>query len=339
VQKINSPTITITWLLSTITYALTNLAQAAPSYGPVQTGTMLWDIVAQVAPSSDKVNRYQVIVALHKVNPHAFKVPCNMNSLKVGEYLNVPPLAVIQQVTSKEARQEYNRQLDEWKNRRQTSIICSNTETAKATTTTETSATSPGTGETATPSPTTVTAMANPSLTANPTPTDKPVGMEASTNANPTLPTEATATNDSTSQPTTATATPEPPTAQPTEQPVNAQETQPTPTAVTTVTNIPTTLIAANETTEPVNNQPVSDSNNVTPESQQPSSAPFLIVASTILGLMLTLLIIWLLRRHGEKQAQAQEASEKYTFAEPFDDMPLPMNYSAKNLTNSPTQA
>jgi FimV-like protein len=102
----------------------TNIVQAeeANSYGPVKRGDSLWAIASKVSPPS--VGIYQAILALHKANPHAFTTPCNLNSLKVGDLLRIPSLSEMQAITQAEASKEMTRQIEEWKNRRQTPIVC-----------------------------------------------------------------------------------------------------------------------------------------------------------------------------------------------------------------------
>ena len=91
-----------------------NWVYANETYGPIQSGEMLWDIASKIRPNQD-VSRHQVIIALQKANPHAFRIPCNINSLKIKQVLNVPNLTAIQALTHKEAIAEYSRQNDQWK--------------------------------------------------------------------------------------------------------------------------------------------------------------------------------------------------------------------------------
>ncbi len=102
----------------------TNIVQAeeANSYGPVKRGDSLWAIASKVSPPS--VNIFQAILALYRANPHAFTTPCNLNSLKAGDLLRIPSLSEMQAITQAEASQEMTRQTEEWKNRRQTPIVC-----------------------------------------------------------------------------------------------------------------------------------------------------------------------------------------------------------------------
>jgi len=97
-------------------------AENINTYGPIKSGDMLWNIAAKVSPSS--ISRHQAILALHRANPHAFRISCNINSLKVGDILRIPSFLEMQTLSRAEATQELNRQNDEWKNRRQQSIVC-----------------------------------------------------------------------------------------------------------------------------------------------------------------------------------------------------------------------
>jgi len=109
--------------------ATPSLAQtAAKTYGPIKTGDKLWNIAAQVRPNSS-ISRYQAMLALHKANPHAFEIPCNINSLKIGHILYIPSHADMQALTKTQAVKEFSRQQKEWKAHRQQKqqIVCSQT--------------------------------------------------------------------------------------------------------------------------------------------------------------------------------------------------------------------
>ena len=95
------------------------------TYGPIQSGDRLWDIAIQLRPNST-ISRYQVMIALLKANPQAFRIPCNLNSLKTGNRLNVPSLADMQVLTPEQALVEFNRQNEEWQlaRRQEQKIIC-----------------------------------------------------------------------------------------------------------------------------------------------------------------------------------------------------------------------
>ncbi len=88
-------------------------------YGPIQPGDILWDIAKQITPDPT-VNRYQIMLALLKINPHAFRTPCNLNTLKVGQRLRKPNLLEIQALTPQQAKQEYEQQTKLWRNYRLT---------------------------------------------------------------------------------------------------------------------------------------------------------------------------------------------------------------------------
>jgi FimV-like protein len=86
-------------------------------YGPIQEGDMLWNIATTMRPD-ESVSRYQVMMALLQINPTAFEVPCNVNSLKIGKTLQVPSLEAIKMFDRTQAFREFNRQGNEWKNYR-----------------------------------------------------------------------------------------------------------------------------------------------------------------------------------------------------------------------------
>lgn len=106
-----------------ILISLNSYAEEA-TYGPTKTGEAVWHIAKKISPPSASVSIYQVILALQKLNPNAFKLACNINSLKAGVSLQLPKIEEIQTVTYYEAQQEYNRQNTEWKNRYESPIEC-----------------------------------------------------------------------------------------------------------------------------------------------------------------------------------------------------------------------
>lgn len=97
-------------------------AQEIHTYGPIEPGEMLWNIAGKVSPAS--IDRHQAILALHRTNPHAFSISCNMNSLRVGEKLRIPSLLEMQAFSRDDAIKELNRQEEEWKNRHSNPIVC-----------------------------------------------------------------------------------------------------------------------------------------------------------------------------------------------------------------------
>jgi pilus assembly protein FimV len=93
------------------------------TYGPTQAGEMLWRIAGKLYPD-DAVSRHQAMLALHKANPQAFGISCNLNSLKVGQTLRVPTLSEVQAITHAQALKAYKQQETDWQNRHQTPIVC-----------------------------------------------------------------------------------------------------------------------------------------------------------------------------------------------------------------------
>lgn len=85
-------------------FALFPHSAAADGYGPVRSGDSLWKIAAQVnTPPDSELSRQQIMLALLRHNPHAFQSPCNVNSLKLGAYLQLPSPAQIAQTSKTEA--------------------------------------------------------------------------------------------------------------------------------------------------------------------------------------------------------------------------------------------
>jgi FimV-like protein len=90
------------------------LSHANETYGPLRNGETLWTIAPKVKPS-DTITRHQMIVSLFKANPHAFRIPCNINSLKIKQILTIPSLAEIEKITHEEALALYKEQNAAWK--------------------------------------------------------------------------------------------------------------------------------------------------------------------------------------------------------------------------------
>lgn len=93
------------------------------TYGPTQTGEMLWRIAGKLYPDNT-ISRHQAMLALHKANPQAFGISCNLNSLKIGQTLRVPTLSEVQTITRAQALKAYKQQETDWQNRHQTPIVC-----------------------------------------------------------------------------------------------------------------------------------------------------------------------------------------------------------------------
>jgi len=86
----------------------------ADQYGPLRNGETLWTIAPKVKPS-DTITRHQMIIAILNANPHAFRLPCNINSLKIKQTLTIPSLAEIEQISHQQALVTYNEQNAAWK--------------------------------------------------------------------------------------------------------------------------------------------------------------------------------------------------------------------------------
>jgi len=108
-----------------LSIAVPSQAQEKATYGPIKTGDMLWNIAAKVRQDST-ISRYQAMLALHKANPDAFDIPCNLNSLKMGHLLYIPSRADMQVLSKTQAVKEFYRQNKEWKayRRQRQKIIC-----------------------------------------------------------------------------------------------------------------------------------------------------------------------------------------------------------------------
>lgn len=95
----------------------------AEQYGPVKSGDVLWTIAGKTRPDRS-VSLHQMLIALLKENPNAFRQPCNFNTLKIGKTLSVPPLEKIKAISQADAVTEFARQNEQWRNRQQ-GITCS----------------------------------------------------------------------------------------------------------------------------------------------------------------------------------------------------------------------
>ena len=74
---------------------------------------MLWNIAKSVRPDRS-VSMEQMMLALQRANPGAF-IDNNVNNLKTGEILRVPSRDEAAQLTRKEARTEFARQTQAWR--------------------------------------------------------------------------------------------------------------------------------------------------------------------------------------------------------------------------------
>lgn len=95
------------------------------TYGPLKSSDRLWNIAASVRPDK-KINHFQAMLALLKANPHAFRISCNLNSLKkAGPILSVPSRAKMRALSKNKAIKEFYRQDKEWKDyKRGKPIVC-----------------------------------------------------------------------------------------------------------------------------------------------------------------------------------------------------------------------
>lgn len=174
-------------ILITLYSAISSFPLLAKEYGPLQSGDSLWEIAGKVSPN-DSVSRYQTIMALQKLNPDAFRISCNINSLKTGVVLQVPSLTQVEALTADQAFDEYTRQNEAWKNRKKQEIVCppitdTNTTSSAETTTTEVP----------------VTAQPTDTTTTNPTsPVESTASTEATATTTPVTETTATDNNGNT---------------------------------------------------------------------------------------------------------------------------------------------
>jgi pilus assembly protein FimV len=77
---------------------------ADDSYGPVERGETLWPIAERLRPRG--ITTRQMAMALLRANPQAF-IDGNINMLRTGAVLAVPPLAFIQELDAATARREF----------------------------------------------------------------------------------------------------------------------------------------------------------------------------------------------------------------------------------------
>ena len=96
------------------------------SYGPIKRGELIWDIALKTRPDAS-ITPYQMMLALLQTNPHAFRVPCNINSLKEDVLLYIPPPKDVENIPREKAQQDYEQQNEAWKmhQRNHQRIVCS----------------------------------------------------------------------------------------------------------------------------------------------------------------------------------------------------------------------
>ncbi len=95
-------------------------------YGPIRPGESLWRIFDKV-PRQKGIDRFSWMIAVQRLNRHAFSQPCNSNSLKAGVQLDLPSQQQIDTVSPVMASSETHRQAGEWEGyrRRREAIYCS----------------------------------------------------------------------------------------------------------------------------------------------------------------------------------------------------------------------
>jgi FimV-like protein len=304
---------------SLVGYGITPIsAEETHTYGPIKAGDMLWTIAGKVSPPS--VSRHQVVLALQQANSHAFSVPCNFNSLKLGETLRIPSLTEIQVLTPEKAVEELNRQNEAWQNRRQKNIVCppitQPTAEKTASQTTEELQQAASTEEAAlkTTSPQEIA----PSTTANSVAvtTVQPATTESSSATTAVNVAQAPTPEVPSPSPSTPLTSPDPvatsPAAPPNNQPALVPEIE-------------------NEATESVETQLSSPIIPITREPSQPEEtyvlnnwvSPKLIALLTIGTIILVLLSMGLRKKAVKRNLAKNEMLENYTFSEPIEEMPL----------------
>ena len=74
------------------------------SYGPVQRGETLWPIAERLRPTG--ITTRQMAMALLRANPQAF-IDGNINRLRAGAVLQIPPRSFVEQLDAATARREF----------------------------------------------------------------------------------------------------------------------------------------------------------------------------------------------------------------------------------------
>ncbi len=84
----------------------------AQQIGPTQRGDSLWVLASRLKQQMD-LSEYQIMLALLRENPEAF-IENNMNRLKRGRVLKVPPRETVSAIPLAEATRDYAVQLEQW---------------------------------------------------------------------------------------------------------------------------------------------------------------------------------------------------------------------------------
>ena len=80
-------------------------------YGPVRRGEILTAIAQKLKPSG--ITTWQMSIVIYRANPHAF-TDGNINELRVGSILNVPPLEVIEKLDNPSAIAAFAAETTRW---------------------------------------------------------------------------------------------------------------------------------------------------------------------------------------------------------------------------------
>lgn len=86
----------------------------------VKSGDTLWPIADSLRPRN--VTNYQMMIALQQANPDAF-ADGNINNLKAGSLLAVPPPAQVRQIDARDARRNFRQQQKLWKTGKPTPAV------------------------------------------------------------------------------------------------------------------------------------------------------------------------------------------------------------------------
>ncbi len=84
---------------------------AETQYGPVRRGETLWTIAERLRPPA--ITTEQMALALFKANPHAFS-GANLNALKTGVSLTIPPREALIALSPSQARREFQQHYQIW---------------------------------------------------------------------------------------------------------------------------------------------------------------------------------------------------------------------------------
>lgn len=90
-----------------------SLLSYAKTYGPTKSTDNLWNIARLLKPQQSSISLEQTMVALYNANPKAFNYK-NINSLKDGYHLYLPPLGTIKEISAKKAAQIIDQQNAAW---------------------------------------------------------------------------------------------------------------------------------------------------------------------------------------------------------------------------------